>query len=450
VIITDTHLFNFDDLTLNENVHIVIDKSTISQIIKKADAPRAYEEILHTSGKLLKLKYREVINGKNKLVIPGLANCHSHTAMTLLRGSAEDVNSLDWFNKYIWLYEKNLQPEDVYWGTLLGAAEMLLSGVTFVCDHYFAMDNAYKAYKDAGMRADLGWAIFGQGNRWEEEYRTALDFTEEYRGKEETITVSLAPHSPYICPRDFLAETAKYAEKENLKTHIHVSEEPWQVEKSINQTGKTPVEYLADLGVIRENSILAHAYYATDSDLKIIKERKALAAHAPKTYMKFGFLNDFLPRALNEQIRIALASDGPASNSTLSIFEAARDAALLSKLSTGDPEKGKIKDIVPLLSSGYSLLGNGCSGAVAAGSRADLVLLSRKSVSMNPEINIGAGILYSLSDRDVHTVIVNGSVVVSGGGLITINLDNVLKNVNRIKKRMLSAGGTPPLQTFGI
>jgi len=452
MIITDTSVFNFDDLKIQEDVHIVIEKNTISQIISKDNEWQIYENIAEMPKNSLKLKYGEVVTGRNRLTISGLTNCHSHTAMTLLRGSAEDVNSFDWFNKYIWLYEKNLEPEDVYWGTLLGAAEMLLSGVTFVCDHYFAMDMAFKAYTDAGIRADLGWAVFGQGDNWEKDYKTALDFTEKYRDKSETITVSLAPHSPYICPKDFLIETARYAEEKNLKTHIHVSEEPWQVEKSLKETGKTPVEYLADLKVMRENSILAHAYYATDSDLTIIKEYKSLAAHAPKTYMKFGFLNDFLPRALDRGVRVALASDGPASNSNLSIFEAARDAALLAKLSTGDPEKGKIQDILPLLSSGYSLI-DGLNGErigrVETGYKADLVLLNRNSASMNPEINIGANILYSLSDRDIDKVIVNGSVVADQGRLLTINLENVCKNVNRIKNRMITTNG-PPMQTFGV
>ena len=449
MIIKDTSVFNYDELKLTENVHIVIDKNIISRIISQDTERENYKQISDTPVSSLEHKYGKVVNGKGKLTVRGLSNCHSHTAMTLLRGSAEDINSLDWFNKYIWVYEKNLEPEDVYWGTLLGAAEMLLSGVTFVCDHYFAMDNAFKAYKDAGIRADLGWAVFGQGETWEKDYRAALDFIEKYKDKTETITVSMAPHSPYICPKDFLIEAAGYAEEKNLKTHIHVSEKPWQVEKSLKETGKTPVEYLADLGIIRENSILAHASYATDNDLKIIKEHNALVAHASKTYMKFGILTDFLPRAINENVKVALASDGPASNSTLSIFEAARDAGFLSKLSTGNPEKGRIKDIIPLLSSGYSLLGDPNPGRPLKGSKADLVLLNRNSLSMNPEINIGANILYSLSDRDIDTVIVNGSITVSEGRLITINLDSVIKNVNRIKNKMLNTAGKP-MQTYGI
>ncbi|NOY09047.1 MAG: amidohydrolase [Spirochaetes bacterium] len=449
MLITNTSVFDFEDLTLKENVHIVIEGGKIARLITEDTDPAAFKEITDRPGRLPAEGYKEIINGRDKLTVPGLANCHSHTAMSLLRGSAEDINSFDWFNKHIWLYEKNLKPEDVYWGTLLGAAEMLLGGVTFVCDHYFYMDQAFKAYTDAGIRADLGWTVFGQGDNREKEYMSALDFTEKYRDKSETITVSLAPHSPYICPEDFLKDIALHADRENLKLHIHVSEEQWQVDKSLKETGKTPVEYLSDLGIIRKDSILAHAYYSTDKDLKIIREKNALVAHAPKTYMKFGFLKDFLPRAVNAGIRVSFASDGPASNSNFSIFEAARDAALLSKLASGNAEAGRIRDIMPMLSSGYSLLNKGKTGKVKEGYTADLVLIDRNSTGMNPEINIAANLLYSLSDRDIDTVIVNGLPVVKKGELINIDIQEVRKNVNRIKNRMTAADESEPMQVFG-
>jgi len=414
MIIKNVTVLNFSDLSIHKNVDLLIEGDRIKKIIKKKsiEPDGSGEERQKDSNLKYEGRDDEVIEGADFYVIPGLTNCHSHTGMILLRGCAEDVNSLNWFNKYIWVYEKNLLPEDVYIGTLLGAAEMLLSGVTLVCDHYFYMDKAFKAYQEAGMKADLAWAVFGRGDDQEENFKEAMNFTEKFSGVDKRISISLGPHSPYICPENFLKKVGDISHKTGLKIHIHVSEEKWQVDKSLKEKGKTPVQYLAGIGLIKENSILAHAYWATDRDLEIIKNAGAGVAHAPKTYMRFGFLKDFLPRALKSGIKIALASDGVVSNSSMSIFEAARDAALLAKLSVGDAEKGRIEEIIPLLSSGGKIMGNEKIGEIKEGYIADLVLIKKDSPNMNPAINIFANILYSLSQSDIDTVIVDGKVVV--------------------------------------
>jgi 5-methylthioadenosine/S-adenosylhomocysteine deaminase len=282
-----------------------------------------------------------VIDGKGMLLIPGMVNLHAHTAMTLLRGSAEDVNAVDWFNKYIWIYEQGLTPDDVYTGTLLGGAEMLLNGVTSVADHYFAMDRAWKAFDELGMRADLSWAVFGMGDDAEQKLEEALGFSRDYRAKSPLINVSLGPHSPYLCPDDFLVKVVRIAADENFKLHLHVAEDYRQMEISAKERGKTPVEVLRDTGVLRSGgpgTILAHAYYATDSDMMIMAESNCTAAHCPKTYLRFGDSHDFLPRALKSGANLAIGSDGAASNSTMNIAEAARLAALMGKGASGCAE----------------------------------------------------------------------------------------------------------------
>jgi len=178
MIIKNTTILSFYDLSIRKNTDILIEGNKIEKIGKNLVGPG------------------EGIDGSRFYLIPGMVNTHAHTAMTLLRGAAEDVNINDWFNKHIWIYEKNLTPEDVYIGTLIGSAEMLLSGVTFVADHYFYMDKAYQAYEEIGIRADLSWAVFGVGDDWEDEFNKALKFTEDYRDKNSRLHVSLGPHSP--------------------------------------------------------------------------------------------------------------------------------------------------------------------------------------------------------------------------------------------------------------
>jgi len=427
MLIKNTTVLNFSDLSILENTDVLIEGNLIRKIGKN-------------------LKGDETIDGSNFYTAPGLANTHAHVAMTLLRGSAEDVTTTEWFNKYIWIYEKNLRPEDIYFGTLIGASEMLQNGITTVFDHYFAMDWAFRAYKEIGMRADLAWTVFGKDT--EGNYKNSLEFIEKFPGLDNKITISLGPHSPYICSEDFLKEIADVSKESGLKVHIHASEEAWQIKKSLHEKGKTPIQYLNDIGLIRENTLLAHAYYATPQDLEIIKSAGANIAHAPKTYMRFGDLKDFLPKAIKKGVTVGLATDGPASNGNLSIFEVARMAALLSKTSTGDAHSGKIEEIIPLLSPTQKFL-NKPAGKIKEGYLADLILIKKNSPRLTPQTNIFANILYSISEEDIDTVIVDGRVVVKEGKLLTIDMNEVIKEANKIAKRIIKRTSDKPMQTFG-
>lgn len=430
MIIKNTTIVNFNNLDFIDGVDILIEGNKIKKIDKNLK------------------DYKDVIDGSDFYTMPGLINTHSHVAMTLIRGSAEDVNSSDWFNKYIWIYEKNLKKEYVYFGTLLGSAEMLLSGVTTVFDHYFYMDEAYKGYLESGMRADLSWALFGVGENSEIEYKRATDFIEKYNKLNDRITISLGPHSPYVCPENFLKKIVNLNKDLNLKIHIHASEEEWQVEKSLKETSKTPIKYLYDLGLIKENTIIAHAWRARDKDLKIIKDSNSFIAHAPKTFLKFGAKSDILVKCLNEGVKVGFATDGVVSNNTLSIFESGRIAALNAKVSKESAEVAKIDELIPLFVTGGTLLEDVKVGEIKEGFVADLILVNKNSPNLNPKINIFANILYSISERDIDTVIVDGKVVVRNGKLLTIDLPYLMKKINEIKDFMLIRSDKP-MQKFG-
>jgi 5-methylthioadenosine/S-adenosylhomocysteine deaminase len=346
------------------------------------------------------------------------------------------------------MYERNLTPEDVYIGTLLGAAEMLLSGVTCVADHYFHMDRAFEAYAHAGMRADLSWALFGTGEGWEEQFEQTLEFLREYRDRDPRINLSLGPHSPYICPQSFLREVADQASEMDLKMHIHVCETGEQVERSLAEHGKTPVEILADTGVLRSGTILAHAYYATDSDLKLIRDSGAAVAHCAKTYLKFGDVHDFLLRALAAGVPVGLGTDGPCSNNTLSIFEAARDAAFIAKSVRDDAEVAPIAEVLPLAHRGGEVLGFPGYGRIEEGTLADLVLIDPAAANMVPEHNVFANLLYSLNERNIHTVIVDGRVVVRRGAPVNIDLQELIAKTVEILTRITNRDYEGPLQRY--
>jgi 5-methylthioadenosine/S-adenosylhomocysteine deaminase len=432
MIIRGATLLDFRSLTRREAVDVHVADGRIRRIAP-AEAGERDPEILDCAGLYL---------------VPGLVNTHSHTAMSLLRGAAEDCTLEDWFNRHIWRYERALRPDDVYWGTLLGAAEMLLAGVTCAADHYFHMDRAWEAYRKSGMRADLAWAAFGTGQGWERQWAQALEFSRAYARRDPRLTVSLGPHSPYICPESFLRTAAEAAGEMGLKLHIHVAEESRQLERSLRELGLTPVEVLDRAGMLRPGTVLAHAYWATDPDLSLIRERGAGVAHCPKTYLKFGDVHDFLPRALAAGVAVGLGTDGPGSGNSQGIFEAARDAALLAKAARRDARVARIGEVLPLVHRGGEVLGLAGYGRLEEGALADLVLLDPRTPAMTPEHDVFANILYSLGERNVHTVIVDGRVLVREGRLVDLDPEELRRKAGEIAARLVRTAGEAPLQSY--
>ncbi len=434
MIIRGATLLDFQSLSRREGLEVHIAEGRIRRIAPQA-AGRARQE-------------EQILDGSGLYLLPGLVNTHSHTAMTLLRGAAEDCTVEDWFNRYIWRYERALSAEDVYWGTLLGAAEMLLAGVTCTADHYFHMDRAWQAYRDSGLRADLAWAVFGTGEGWERQWTQALEFSRAFAGRDPRLQVSLGPHSPYICPESFLRTVDEAAGELGLKLHIHVSEESGQLKSSLAEKGCTPVQVLERAGILRPGTILAHAYWATDGDLALIRERGAGVAHCPKTYLKFGDVNDFLPRALQAGVRVGLGTDGPGSGNSQGIFEAARDAALLAKAARRDARVARIGEVLPLCHRGGELLGLAGYGRLEEGAPADLLLLDPRHPAMQPEHDVFANILYSLGERSVHTVIVDGRIRVREGRLLDLDLEELRRRAGEIAARLVRSAGDSPMQSY--
>jgi 5-methylthioadenosine/S-adenosylhomocysteine deaminase len=208
---------------------------------------------------------KRAIDGSGMLAIPGLVNTHAHVPMVLFRGMVEDVTINDWFNTHIWPMEANLTPEDVYWGALLGIAEMIQSGVTCVADHYFAMDEVGRAVTESGMRANLTWAMFG--HEGSQKIDQTSQFIQNWNGKGDgRITAWLGPHAPYTCDADFLRLCAVRAAELGVGIHIHVSETEEQVAASLQEHGMTPVQMLAETGILDRPTLLAHCAYPTDQE----------------------------------------------------------------------------------------------------------------------------------------------------------------------------------------
>lgn len=372
----------------------------------------------------------EIIEGRGLLAIPGLINTHAHISMALFRGLVEDVTIESWFNEYIFPLESNLTPEDVYWGALLGIAEMIENGITSVADQYFFMDEVAKAIDESGMRANLSWGVFGHED--EAKLERTCKFVERWQGAGDgRITTWLGPHAPYTTGSDFLRLSAKRAKDLGVGIQIHVSETAEQVASSLKEFGITPVKMLADTGVLDLPTILGHCLYPTKKDLDILSAYPTGVAHAPKTYLKLGMGIISLADFRRAGVPIGLATDGAVSSNTLDILEQLRLMVLTQKHTASDPTVMPVAEALDIAFNGSARVMHMEEelGAILPGKLADIVLLRQDGMHVFPRYDPAANLIFSSRASDVDTVICNGKVLLRAGRLLTIDKDQVKHKV---------------------
>jgi 5-methylthioadenosine/S-adenosylhomocysteine deaminase len=392
---------------------------------------------------------QEVIAADGMIAMPGLINTHVHVPMVLFRGLAEDVSIDRWFNEYIWPLESNLQEDDVYWGMMLGLAEMIRAGVTTVADHYFYMHQAGRAVERAGTRALLGWAIFSSSGEAMIE-RTA-DFAREWQGAANgRIRTILAPHAPYTCSDDYLRACADKAKQLGLGIHIHASETMDQTNASLAKTGLTPIQVLEQTGVLDVPTIIAHACGALPEDIELLARFQAGIAHAPKTYLKLAM--DLTPIQLCQQVGVpvGLATDGAVSNNTLNLWESLRLMAMMQKDRARTPEVMAIPEALYIATrESARVIGMGDElGALEPGYLADIILLDLSGLHHQPLHSVTASLVYNTEIHDVHTVIVDGQIVMRNRELLTIDSAEVIAQANRAMERLAQRQPDRRIQTY--
>jgi len=423
----DVLIFNggIPEVVLNQD--IAIEKSLIKEIGE--------------SGSLKVDQETDIVDAKGLLAIPGLINTHAHVPMVLLRNLAEDVTIESWFNDYIWPMESNLTEEDVYWGALLGMAEMIENGITCVADHYFYMDKVAKAVQETGMRANLAWAVFG--HEGEVKLDETLEFVDRWQGSADgRITTWLGPHSPYTCSPDFLKLTAQKAAKNNIGIHIHVSETQAQVDLSLKEFRKTPVQVCKDTGVMNVPTIFAHCRAPQGGDFDLMAVAGTGVAQAPKTYLKHGGTIAPIDKYLEKGIPIGLATDGAVSNNTMDIIEQMGLLGMLAKLRTGDCTFLPVEKLLDITfrSSAKVIHLDDQIGELKAGMKADIALLRQDGLHMTPRTNVLAALAYNARGSDVDTVVCNGQVLMKNRELLTVDRARIRSEVQsrlqRLSKRV--------------
>ncbi len=406
-------------------------------------------EAIWPTGKADPSQFATVIRADGMLAMPGLINTHAHVPMVLWRGLGEDVSIERWFNDYIWPLERNLTPEDVYWGMLLGIAEMIEAGVTAVADHYWYMDEAAKAVEQAGTRALLGQAMFSSNGM--QQIEETARFAQRWNGAAEgRIRTILAPHAPYTCDDDFLSATARQAQKMGLGIHIHVAETMGQTQACLEKRGITPIKVLEETGVLDVPTILAHAIGATPADIEILMGRRTGVAHCPKTYLKLAMGYAPIIEFRTAGIPVGLGTDGAVSNNTLDIWESMRLLAMTQKERTHTPENLTIPQALWIATRESAIVyGQGDAlGDLSAGKLADIILINMDGVHHQPLHSVTTSLIYNMRPSDVQTVIINGKVVMQDRRLLTIDKSAVLDYVQRQLPRLTRRDTNQRIQTY--
>jgi len=375
---------------------------------------------------------RQRLDRPEAILAPGLISTHTHAAMSLFRGIADDLRLQDWLEHYIFPAEaRNVSPDFVRWGTRLGCLEMLLSGTTTYTDMYYFEDIVAEATKEAGMRGVLGETIIGFPVPDAKTPADALAFTERFLNRfhdDPLIVPAVAPHAIYTNSDETLKACRALANRHGAPLEIHLSETKRENEESLAKRKMTPTQALDALGVFNGRTVAAHAVWVDEADLGILKARGVGIAHCPSSNMKLASGVAPVTRMLALDLAVGLGPDGPAgSNNDFNMFEEMDLAAKLQKVSTGDPRNLPATAAVEMATiRGARALGMDKEiGSLEPGKRADLISIRLDRPNAVPLYNVYSQMVYALKGSDVEDVMVNGRLVVREAQALTLNAGQI-------------------------
>ncbi|HUK13825.1 MAG TPA: amidohydrolase [Thermoanaerobaculaceae bacterium] len=379
------------------------------------------------------------------LILPGFVNTHTHLAMVLLRGLADDLPLREWLEQHIWPAERAMMDaEMVALGTRLAAAELLKAGVTTACDMYFHSGRVIEVVKAAGLRTVVPESLIDFATPACPTPAHALarqrELLELFRD-DPLVVPAVAPHSPYSVSAENLVKEAELAEEFGAPLIIHLAETRWEVEKIRSAKGVTPVAYLADLGILSERTVAAHCVHVDEADLDLLAEFEVGVASNPASNLKLASGVAPLPQMLARGIKVSFGTDGAASNNTLDLLRDAQMAAMIYKGLSGDPTTMPARTVAELLTvGGARVLGlDGRIGTLEPGKRADLICLAVDSPHATPVYDPFSHLAYAARASDVRHTVVDGEVVVEDRRLTRIDEAELLESVRHAAAKVKAA-----------
>lgn len=383
------------------------------------------------------------IEAGGRLVLPGLINCHTHAAMVLLRGYADDMRLMEWLQTRIWPAEARLGPEEIYWGAALACAESLLAGTTTFNDMYVHMGEVARAVQASGIRAVLCRGIIGSGADFDFRVRETRELFQQWHGQAGgRITTLVAPHAPYTVAPAELARCAELAAEFGTGIHIHLAETRDEVELLQQRYGKSAFQIMAETGCSRVHLVGAHCVHPAGADMDVLAAAPGGGvAHCPVSNLKLACGVAPILAWRRAGVPVGLATDGAASANQMSLWGELRLMALLQKNQAGDPRAFTAYDAVHAATAGgAAVLGlQDRIGTLEPGKRADIILVDARRPGLQPLHDPFSTLAYATNPGDVETVLVDGRVVVAGGRLTTLELAEVTARAAEAARRALGA-----------
>ena len=427
IVVGDTVIVMDDANTLIRNGAVAVDDGFIVAVGTRAAITGDY-------------RATEVLDGAGKVVLPGLINTHTHAAMSLLRGIADDKELMDWLVNYMFPVEvRFVDPDFVRLGTELSCWEMIRGGTTTFVDMYYFNDSVAEAVESCGLRALIATSVIDQPSPdaadAREGLQRAVEFIERWQGRNNRIIPVMGAHAVYTVKPAELRAVREMADRLGVPALIHVSESPSEMQMVMDTFGTTPIRHLEALGFFDGPTLAAHVVWPREDEIQILVSRGVGVTHDPSSNMKISSGVSPVAAMLDAGVKIGLGTDGPATNNDLDMWEEMRIAAFLQKVSTMDPEVLPAATALRMATrGGAEALGlEDQIGSLLAGLRADLIQVSLDDMHFVPAYgDVVSQLVYVGDEQDVTTVVVDGKVIMRDKTILTIDAERVRREANAL------------------
>jgi 5-methylthioadenosine/S-adenosylhomocysteine deaminase len=385
----------------------------------------------------------EIIYATDAILLPGLINTHCHSPMALFRGIADDLPLKSWLYEHIFPAEaKYINPDTVYWASLLASVEMITSGTTTCIDGYFFADEIVKALHKSGMRALVAQGVIDFPAPGvpdvKKNLEVASDFLERWMYFSDRIIPGIFCHSPLTCSEKTLLSAQEISTQYDLPLQTHLSETYEEVTEIKQKTSVRPVFYLDELGLLKSNLIAAHAIYLNEEEIDLLAKRGVKIAHCPESNMKLGSGVAAVAQMLEKAITVGIGTDGCASNNNLDLFLEMDTTAKLAKVANLDPTIIDARAVLAMATiGGATVIGlENKIGTIEPGKKADIIIVDTHSPHMTPMYNPYSQLVYSATGGDVRDVIINGNIVYRDRRFTNLDSAEIMDEVTRLCRRI--------------
>lgn len=429
MLIKDITILN-KEMQTEEHINVLVDKDRFAYV--------GTEEVKEYTG--------TVVDGRNKLLMPGFYNTHCHIPMTLTRGLGEGLSLNDWLTKKMFPFEGELTGEDCYYGALLGAMELVSGGCVSISDMYFNILDIGRAIDEAGMKANIAHGLSSSDPEIKPEslkgWKDTLTLLEQSGAGDGRIKVDVGLHAEYTSTETLVRAVAGLAGDRGLAVHTHISETQKEHEECKQRhNGLTPVQFFHRCGIFDNPVLGAHCVWLEDRDREILAEKKATISHCISSNLKLGSGIAPISSYMEQGINAVIATDGAASNNNLNMMEEMHLASLAAKGAFLNPKAMPPEQILKMATvNGAMAQGRKDCGVIEAGNKADFVILDLDRPHLLPIHNMTANIVYSAQSSDLYMTVIDGKTVYKDGQFLTIDRERVqyecVKRVNRICGRL--------------